>query len=136
MTDNFIAINDISCDIDSWKDLESIKRKVGEIMIKCEVIIDNFTLKAFDELKNIKRARRDVKGTLYLGDTFECTEKMAEYLTGNNQYGKAVVKIIELDPQEEILEEQDKTVEEVVNEKIEKTIDNGFEKPKKKKSKK
>lgn len=99
-------------------------------MIKCEVIIDNFTLKAFDELKNIKRARRDVKGTLYLGDTFECTEKMADYLTGNNQYGKAVVKIIEVVPEQP----KEKCP---LQEKVEKLYeDYKKEQPKKKKSKK
>lgn len=100
MTDNFITINDISCDIDSLKDLENIKRKVGEIkMIKCEVIIEKFSLEAYDELENIQRARIDTKGILYKGDTFECTEQMATYLTGKNPIGKAVVKIIEVAPE-------------------------------------
>lgn len=67
-------------------------------MIKCEVV-ENFDLKAFDELKNIIRKSKDDKGKLYVGDTFECSQQMAEYLTGNNPLRKAVVKIIEVQPE-------------------------------------
>ena len=67
-------------------------------MIRVEVI-EKFDLKAFNELKNIKRAGKDVQGSLFVGDTFECTEKMVDYLTGNNALGKAVVKVIEVEPE-------------------------------------
>ena len=68
-------------------------------MIRVEVI-EKFDLKAFNELKNIKRTGKDVQGSLFVGDTFECTEKMVDYLTGNNRLGKKVVKIIEYKPEE------------------------------------
>ncbi len=67
-------------------------------MIKCEVIKD-FTLKRFNELKNIKRKSFDTKGKLYIGDTFECDEDMVKYLTGNNDEGEVVVKVIEVEPE-------------------------------------
>ena len=67
-------------------------------MIRVEVI-EKFDLKAFNELKNIKRAGKDVQGSLFVGDTFECTEKMVDYLTGNNAIGKTVVKVIEVEPE-------------------------------------
>lgn len=66
-------------------------------MVKVEVI-ENFTLKDFDKLKNIVRFDKDKKGTLFIKDTFECDEKMAKYLTGDNIFKKVVVKIIEIKP--------------------------------------
>lgn len=87
-------------------------------MIKVEVI-EKFTLKDFNELKNIKRKSVEKEGTLYVGDTFECSEDMAKYLTGDNALKKAVVKVIEIAPQ-----------------KIEKeAVDIKEEKPKKKNNK-
>lgn len=67
-------------------------------MIRCEVIKD-FTLTKFNELKNIKRKKFDTKGKLYIGDTFECDEDMVKYLTGNNDEGEVVVKVIEVEPE-------------------------------------
>lgn len=89
-------------------------------MIKCEVI-EQFSLKDFDKLVNLKRGTtKDKYGELYVTDTFECTEEMAKYLTGDNEPKKIVVKVIEVVPEKEI--------ENVEEEKI--------EKPKKKKSSK
>lgn len=67
-------------------------------MVKVEVI-ETFTLGAFKELKNIKRIDADVNGRLFVGDIFECTEAMAEYLTGKNNYKRAYVKVIEVIPE-------------------------------------
>lgn len=67
-------------------------------MIKCETIKE-FTLKKFDELQNIKRISKNQVGKLFVGDTFECSKEMADYLTGNNQNGEVVVKIIEIVPE-------------------------------------
>lgn len=68
-------------------------------MIKCEVIED-FNLKDFDKLKNIKRGTpKDKDGELYKTDTFECDKEMAEYLTGNNALNKVVIKILEVIPE-------------------------------------
>ena len=71
-------------------------------MIKVEVI-EEFTLERFDELKNIQRKSIEVKGRLFVGDTFECDEDMVKYLTGNNEQGKTVVKVIEVKPEIKIL---------------------------------
>lgn len=70
-------------------------------MIRVEVINEDFTLKRFDELKNIVRKGRNEKGKLFIGDTFECTEEMADYLDGNNALEKCFIKVIEVTPKEE-----------------------------------
>ena len=64
-------------------------------MIKCEVI-EKFKLKDFGKLKNISRVAVDEIGTLFVGDTFECDEEMAKYLTGDNALKKVVVKVVEV----------------------------------------
>ena len=66
-------------------------------MIKCEAIKD-FTLGKFEELKNIQRKKIDTYGKLYIGDIFECSKELAKYLTGSNEKGNIVVKIIEVIP--------------------------------------
>ena len=104
-------------------------------MIKCEAIAD-FTLEKFNELKNITRKLLEEKSKLFKGDTFECDEKMADYLTGNNALNKVVVKVIEVMPEIDITEtefdirskEVKKLVDEALNKK-EETLKQ--EKPKK-----
>lgn len=76
-------------------------------MVKVEVI-ETFTLGAFKELKNIKRIEANVNGKLFVGDIFECTEAMAEYLTGKNNFKKAFVKVIEIIPEKKIEEKSKK----------------------------
>ena len=99
MTKGFIAINDISCDIDSMNDLEELEARLGgDKMVKCEVIKE-FTLERFNELQNIQRKKFDTKGKLYVGDKFECEKGLCDYLLGANPLGKAVVKVIEVEPE-------------------------------------
>ena len=101
MTDNYLAINDISCDIDGINDLKLLKQIIeGGKMIKVEAI-ESFTLQEFDKIKNLQRKAIDRKGTLFVGDTFECDEEMCKYLTGGNALKKVVVKVIEVLPKEE-----------------------------------
>lgn len=71
------------------------------MMIKVEVI-EEFTYERFDELKNITRANivRNEYKHLYVGDTFECTEGIVDYLTKSNRFNKAYVKVIEVIPEE------------------------------------
>jgi len=73
-------------------------------MVKCEVIED-FTLGKYNELKNITRRNKLKDGKLYVGDTFECEQEMAKYLTGDNPLKKAVVKVIEVKVKEAKVEE-------------------------------
>ena len=72
-------------------------------MVKVEVI-EAFTLGRYDELKNIKRRAGDKPGWLYVGDTFECTQDLADYLLGGNALNKAFIKILEVIP--ELVEEK------------------------------
>lgn len=68
-------------------------------MVRVEVIKD-FTLKEFHKLENIKRKQYKAEGKLYVGDTFECDEKMVKYLMGNNEPGETVIKVLEVEPKE------------------------------------
>lgn len=99
-------------------------------MIKCEVI-ENFRLGDFKKLKNVVRKGKSLEGYLYKGDTFECDEEMAKYLTGHNKLNKSFVKIIELIPNNEelIVEGQIKYTEEEVKPKA--TIKRGTKSKKK-----
>lgn len=67
-------------------------------MIKVEVI-EKFDLERFDELKNIERVKKDIKGSLFVGDKFECSQDLVEYLTGGNRLGRAFIKVIEVVPE-------------------------------------
>ena len=57
--------------------------------------IKKFTLTDFDKIKIIKRVSYDEYGKLFPGDIFECSNKMAEYLTGDNENNKVVAKFLE-----------------------------------------
>lgn len=77
-------------------------------MIKVKVIED-FTLQEFNKLKNIIRKGKEQEGKLFIGDIFECDEKMADYLTGDNSINRAVVKVIEVIPEKENTEKKTTT---------------------------
>lgn len=77
-------------------------------MIKVRVTED-FILEKFNELKNIIRKTKEQEGKLFIGDIFECDEKMADYLTGNNLINRAVVKVIEVIPEKENIEKKTTT---------------------------
>ena len=117
---NYIAINDYTSDIDSKEDIRALEKILkimkGELkMIKVEVI-EEFTLGKFNQLRNITRKNndKDETGKLFIGDTFECDEEIAEYLTGKNYLNRAFVKIIEVIP-----EEVPENFKEVIPEKLE-----------------
>ena len=69
----------------------------SDYMIRVETITQ-FTLVEFDKITNITRRNADKQGMLFVGDTFECSKEMAEYLTGKNERGNVVVKVIEVVP--------------------------------------
>lgn len=107
MTKNYIAINDESCDIDTINDIILLNEKIGGIkMVKCETIKE-FTLARYDELENIVRKSKEEKGRLFVGDVFECDEEIADYLTGNNQLKIAVVKVLEIIKEADVVEKEE-----------------------------
>lgn len=104
---DYIIIDDYTTDIDSMRDIPALEKLIkiekGEIkMIKVEVT-EQFHLGKFNELRNIirKNMNKNMDGQLYSGDTFECTEEMAEYLTGQNALNRAFVKVLEVIPEKE-----------------------------------
>ena len=108
-------------------------------MIKVKVI-ENFSLGKFNELKNIVRSnpKQDLEGRLFVNDTFECTEEMAEYLTKTNAQGKPFVEVMEIIP-EELKEKAHKIVEKAKEKGIIKPVEELFKeeketKPKRKKT--
>ncbi len=110
MTKNYIAINDISCDIDSVKDIEELKIRLGGENMKIKVqALREFKYGDFNKITNLDRhdKQKNLKGRLYEKDVFECTKDMADYLTG--KCGYVLVKIIEVIPEEP---KQDAKIEE------------------------
>ena len=67
-------------------------------MIKVEVI-GGFTLEDYKKLKNVKKVTNRKENEFGVKDTFECDEKMVDYLTGNNALNKVVVKVVEVMPE-------------------------------------
>ena len=101
-------------------------------MIKVEVI-ENFTLEDYNKLKNVKKVISRKENEFGARDTFECDEKMVDYLTGNNPLNKVVVKVIEVEPKIKILSQSPiEELEKAINVEAEITTT----KPKKKKSSK
>lgn len=80
-------------------------------MIKVEVI-ENFSLARFNEITNIVRKNQGENGKLYLGDRFDCTEELYNYLNGGNHLGRSFVKILEVIPEKKIEEKVEKKIEE------------------------
>ena len=65
-------------------------------MIKLKAIQD-FTLKDYQKLKNMQSKKTDrEKNKVYNQDIFECDEKMARYLLGENNQNIKVVEVIEI----------------------------------------
>ena len=82
-------------------------------MIKCEVI-KQFNFARFDELENIKRKSVEIKGKLLVGDEFECSKEIADYLTGNNPLNEVVVQVVEVEPETKPIEEVKESVKEEI----------------------
>ena len=82
------------------------KYEKGGNMVKLETIYE-FTLGRFKELHNIvrKNPNKHEEGWLYLGDTFECDQELADYLMGMNKDNKVVAKVIEVIPKVEEIED-------------------------------
>lgn len=76
--------------------------------------IENFTLEKFDKLINIRRKNPNLNEYkhLYVGDTFECDEEMYMYLTEKNKEKRAFVKLIEVVPNKNAIQEEKQKSEE------------------------
>lgn len=66
-------------------------------MIKLRAKQD-FTLKDYKKLKNIESKHKEKeKNAVYKDDVFECDEKMAKYLLGDNDLKVVVCELIEVE---------------------------------------
>lgn len=106
-TTDYFVINDYTCDIDRKSDIDEILMKIGGFKMVKVIVLREFTLGKFNELKNLVRhnPEKNQDGRLYEQDEFECDKEMAEYLTGNNAYKQEFVKVLEIIP-EEVKEEK------------------------------
>ena len=78
-------------------------------MFKVEVL-EEFTLGRFDELKNIQRKGKEEKGKLFVGDIFECSQEMTDYLLRDNALKRAFVRIVEIIPEKKAQKAIDEAV--------------------------
>ena len=90
-------------------------------MVKVKVT-EEFTLGKFNEIKNIERANYNKKeiGRLYVNDTFECNEEMAEYLMEKNPLNRAFVKIIEVIPEKK--EKKENTEKKIITRRRKRSV--------------
>ena len=114
LTKNYIAINDETCDIDRVEDIDLLKSKIGGYKVIKVQALREFTYGKFDKITNLQRndTTKNEKGRLYEKDIFECTEDMADYLTG--KCGYVLVKVIEVVPEE--VKEEPKVEKPIVKE--------------------
>lgn len=127
MTKNYVAINDITCDIDFPIDILKIGFNLGgkqmaKVRLKAkEFFTINETM--FKQLKEIVRAfiENNEPNTIYKDDIFLCSNKIAGYLLneldkegnkGTNPANRALVEVIEVIP-DEVTKEELKAVEQV-----------------------
>lgn len=139
---NLVAIDDITTDIDSAKDIPKLEEmlryekllKGGTGMVRLEALeCFNLNETMFKELKEVVRAtaENNEPNKLYLKDTFLCNEKIAKYLIneadkegkpGNNPADRPLAKVLEVIPDkkeitiEEEAPELDKILKKVVEE--------------------
>ena len=66
-------------------------------MIKVQAI-QEFSFSSIDKINNLKRKSIEKDNYIFKEDIFECDKEMYEYLTGKNEGGYVVVKIIEYKP--------------------------------------
>ena len=142
LSDNYIAINDETCDIDRVEDILLLEYSLGgNKMIRLECIKE-FTLKEYNKLTNIIRKDREEVGRIFIGDIFECDKDMADYLTGKNKKKEVVANVIKVIPEEvseevvqavanAIVEEADEQGKEV-KDIVEEIVEESKEEPKKK----
>lgn len=63
-------------------------------MAKVEVT-KYFTLDEYDKLKNVVKLEKREDNEFGVGDTFECNDKMVDFLMGNNKANKVVVRVLQ-----------------------------------------
>lgn len=108
---DYVCIDDYTTDVDSIEDIEQIEKMIkimkGEMKMVKVRVTEEFNYNDFRELKNLVRkdAARTEAGKLFVGDVFECTEKAADYLGGNNDYNRSFVEVLEVIP-EKVVEPQ------------------------------
>ena len=83
-------------------------------MIKVRTIMP-FTLKDYNKLSNVKKLFNRDLDAFDVGDTFECDEEMAQYLTGKNTKNLVAVEIVEVIP--DVKETEQKEIKKEIKKK-------------------
>jgi hypothetical protein len=66
-------------------------------VVKVQAIME-FTYKNYDRIQNLESKNEKVEGKIFYGDIFEIENEEALYLTGKNDKGIVVVKVLEVIP--------------------------------------
>lgn len=127
MTTNYVAINDITCDIDNIEDVYKLRYVIGGNMVRIKAK-EIFSCSKMTDVKEIIRNNAQVQdeNTIYIGDIILVTENLAKYLNneldrdykpGNNPMDRPIkFEILEVIPEktsskEKIQEEKAEKVE-------------------------
>lgn len=121
LTENYIAINDETCDIDRVEDIMLLELKIGGSKMVRVKVIEPFSLAKFNELKEIVRANPQAAkdGELNKNDIFVCEKDMAEYLLGKNKHQRSFVEVIEVIPEVKVEKE---TLKEAIKKETKKPV--------------
>lgn len=109
-----VIINDITCDIDSPKDVIKINFMLGVGKMVRLRVCSGFTIGEkqykWDDISNIVRAdpQNDRIGELNPGDTFTCSNEMAKYLVGCNKPGTTYVEVLEYKDDKKVIPDEKK----------------------------
>lgn len=66
-------------------------------MIKVQALQD-FNFSSMNKISNLKRIKIERENFIFKDDIFDCDKEMYDYLTGKNESGIVVVKLIEYRP--------------------------------------
>lgn len=124
MTTNYVAINDITCDIDNMEDVYKLRYVIGGNMVRIKAK-ETFSCSKMTDVKEIIRDNVQVQdeNTIYIGDIILITDNLAKYLNneldrdykpGNNPMDRPIkFEILEVIP------EKNSSKEKIQEEKVE-----------------
>lgn len=113
---DYIYIDDYSTDIDKIEDIQKLEKFIklvkGVKNMKKAIVIEDFNLGRFNELKNLERANeiKNQPGKLFKGDKFECEDELLKYLRNEegfeNPAKRPFIEIVEVIPEKTVKKEK------------------------------